>query len=390
MNNVVLAGSLDFLNLGEILQFLGSNSSTGILRITSKYARSPGVIYLLNGNPVNASSDSLSGLEAVYSLFGWTEGDFEFTLDKVKIEQVIKKGRMEIILDSLSMLDDGVIKKLGHVTFEKISDVPGKTATLPIIKGPLADYIYVVDEEEFTDGQEIVREGKHGKWIWVILEGLVEIIKETAHGPVTILRIGEGAFIGSIGSFFMGGGVRSAMAVANGNVQLGVLDSQRLSIDFSCLSPEFRGLALSLDKRLKQVTERAVGINIDRDWIDELIKNNKPIIKQGEAEDKIYIISEGEVWVIRYTDNNHVILANLCKGDVFGYVPFFDTGHEPFSASVYGTNDLEVRTVNFEDLQNEYNHLSSTFKNILESVATCISVTTMLACKYIKEHKKVL
>ena len=393
MNNVVLAGSLDFLNLGEVLQLLGSNGSTGILRITSKYARSHGLIYLLNGNPVNASADSLSGLEAVYSLFGWTEGDFEFTRDQVKTEKVIKKSRMEIILDSLSMLDDGVIKKLGPVTFEKISDVPGKTATLPIIKGPLVDYAYVVDEEEFTDGQEIVREGKHGNWIWVILEGIVEIIKETAHGPVAILRIGEGAFIGfigSIGSFLMGGGVRSAMAVANGNVQLGVLDSQRLSIDFSCLSHEFRGLVLTLDKRLKQVTERAVGINIDRDRIDELIKDNKPIIKQGEAEDKIYIISEGEAWVIRYTDNNHVILANLCKGDVFGYVPFFDTGHEPFSASVYGSKDLKVRTVNPEDLQNEYNHLSSTFKNIVENVATCISVTTMLACKYIKEHKKVL
>ncbi|MEA3279007.1 MAG: cyclic nucleotide-binding domain-containing protein, partial [Thermodesulfobacteriota bacterium] len=293
-------------------------------------------------------------------------------------------------LDSLSMLDDGVIKKLGPVSLDKISDVSGKTATLPIIKGPLADYIYVVDEEEFTDGQELVREGKHGNWIWVILEGIVEIVKEASSGPVKILRIGEGAFIGSIGSFLMGGSVRSATAVANGNVQLGVLDSQRLSIDFSCLSHEFRGLVLTLDKRLKQVTERAVGINVDMGNINELIEENKPIIKQGETEDKIYIISEGEAWVVRYTDNNHVILANLCKGDVFGYVSFFDTGHEPFSASVYGSNDLKVRTVNPEDLQNEHNHLSSTFKNIVENVATCISVTTMLACKYIKEHKKVL
>ena len=387
MDSVVLTGSLEFLNLGEVLQLLGSNGSTGILRITSKYAKSPGLIYLLNGNPVNASADSLSGLKALYSLFGWVEGDFEFVQEQVKTDKVIKKSRMEIILDSLSMLDDGVIKKLGPVSFDKTSDVTGKTETIPIIKGPLADYIYVVDEEEFTDGQEIVRESKHGNWIWVVLEGIVEIIKEAPSGPVKILRIGEGAFIGSIGSFLMGGSVRSATAVANGNVQLGVLDSQRLSIDFSCLSHEFRGLVLTLDKRLKQVTERAVGITVDMGRINELIEDNKPIIKQGETEDKIYIISEGEAWVVRYTDNNHVILSNLCKGDVFGCVPFFDIGHEPFSASVYGSNDLKLRTVNPEDLQNEYNHLSSTFKNIVENVATCISVTTMLACKYIKEHK---
>ncbi len=386
MNNIVLAGSLEFLSLGEVLQLLGSIGSTGILRITSKYAWNPGLIYLLNGNPVNASVDSLSGIEAVYSLFGWTEGDFEFTLEQVETENVIKKSRMEIILDSLRMLDDGVIKKLGPVSFDKISDSSGKSATISIIKGPLVDYMYVVDEEEFTDGQEIVMEGKHGNWIWVILEGVVEIIKKTAHGPVTILRIGDGAFIGSIASFLMGGSVRSATVVANGNVQLGVMDLKRLSIDFSCLSDEFKEIVLSLDKRLKQVTERAVGINIDYDRIDRLIKDNKPIVKQGEAEDKIYIILEGEAWIVRYTDNKHVMLANLCKGDVFGHVPFFDTGHEPFSASVYGSNDLEVRTVNPEDLRNEYNHLPSIFKNIVEDVATCISVTTRLACKYIKEQ----
>ncbi len=386
MNNVVLAGNLEFLSLGEVLQLLGSIGSTGILRISSKYARSPGLIYLLNGNPLNASADSLSGIEAVYSLFGWTEGDFEFTREQVETENVIKKSRMEIILDSLRMLDDGVIKKLGPVSFDKTSDSSGKSATIPIIKGPLVDYMYVVDEEEFTDGQEIVMEGKHGNWIWIILEGVVEIIKKTAHGPVTILRIGDGAFIGSIASFLMGGSVRSATVVANGNVQLGVMDLKRLSIDFSCLSNEFKELVLSLDKRLKQVTERAVGINIDYDRIDRLIKDNKPIIKQGEAEDEIYIILEGEAWIVRYTDNKHVMLANLCKGDVFGHVPFFDTGHEPFSASVYGSNDLEVRTVNLEDLQNEYNHISSILKNIVENIATCISVTTRLACKHIKEQ----
>lgn len=387
MSNVVLAGSLEFLSLGEVLQLLGSNGRTGVLRITSKYARSPGLIYLLNGKPVNASVDLLSGIEAIYSLFGWTEGDFEFAREQVKAENVIKKSRMEIILDSLKMLDDGVIKKTGPVSFDKISDNSGKSATIPIIKGPLVDYMYVVDEEEFTDGQEIVTEGKHGNWIWVVLEGFVEIIKKTAHGPAPILRIGDGAFIGSIASFLMRGSVRSATVVANGNVQLGVMDLKRLSIDFSCLSDEFRRLVLSLDKRLKQVTERAVGINIDCDRIDSLIKDNKPIIKQGETEDKIYIISEGEAWIVRYIDNKHVMLANLCKGDVFGHVPFFDTGHEPFSASVYGSNDLKIRTVNLEDLQNEYNHLSYSFKNIVENIATCISVTTRLACKYIKQQQ---
>ncbi len=178
-NNAAFAGDLNFLSLGDIVQLLGSNGSTGVLRITSKYAQEPGLIYCVDGNPVDASNGSLAGLDAIFSLFGWTEGRFEFTEEKVKKEKVIKKSRMELILDGLSMLDDGVIEKLGPVSFEKkVSDSSGVETTIPLIKGPLVDYTYVVDEEDFPDGRIIAEEGKHGSWIWVILEGVVEIVKE--------------------------------------------------------------------------------------------------------------------------------------------------------------------------------------------------------------------
>ena len=42
MKNFALAGNLKFLSLGDILQFLGSNTSTGLLCITSKYAQTQG------------------------------------------------------------------------------------------------------------------------------------------------------------------------------------------------------------------------------------------------------------------------------------------------------------------------------------------------------------
>ena len=53
-SGVALAGSLDFLNLGDLLQLFGSNGSTGVLRIISQYVPEPGVIYISSGNPVNA------------------------------------------------------------------------------------------------------------------------------------------------------------------------------------------------------------------------------------------------------------------------------------------------------------------------------------------------
>jgi hypothetical protein len=100
-DNVVLAGNLKFLALGDIMQLLGANSSTGVLRLISRYATEPGFIYFENGNPTNASCGNKMGLEAVYSLFGWTDGEFEFSKENISSQRVITKSRMGIILGAL-------------------------------------------------------------------------------------------------------------------------------------------------------------------------------------------------------------------------------------------------------------------------------------------------
>ena len=72
------SGGLRFISLPDIFQILGGNNATGTLEITSKYAPNPGKIYFVDGEPVNASIGPLNGVEAIYALFGWTEGKFEF------------------------------------------------------------------------------------------------------------------------------------------------------------------------------------------------------------------------------------------------------------------------------------------------------------------------
>lgn len=383
----VLSGNLKFLNLGEIIQLLGSSSSTGVLRLKSKYAQQPGLVYIVNGNPIDASTGSATGLDAVNALFGWLDGEFEFSEEKVAKKNVIKKSRMEIMLDGLSLLDDGHIEILGPVTYDqKSKDPSAKEPALPIIRGPLVDYMYVVDEEEVYDGSTITVEGKHGSWFWVILEGIGDIYKETPEGPLTILRIGEGAFVGSIASFLVSGSVRSATIKAVGNVQMGVLDSQRLSIDYSKMSSDFRTFVISLDKRLKQVTDRAVDIQLKKILIEEFVKGKKPVMKQGESTEKLFMIEAGEACIVRKAKHGYVPLATLEKRDFYGYVPFLDMGQEPFSAMVLGSEDLEVSEIDPEIFQNEHNQLSTTFKNIIDHLATCISVTTIVASDF---HKKI-
>ncbi len=386
-NKIALSGDLNFIGLGDLLQLVGSIGGTGILRIISKYAPEPGLIYFVKGNIVNAANvlleaDKKAGLNAAYSLFGWLDGEFEFTRQEVDIKKVITTNRMEIILDGLRMVDEGLIPILGPVSFEKKADGKDKTHSIPIIKGPLVDYMYVVDEEEFRKGRTIVQENSYGSWIWVILEGVVDIVKETSQGPLTLIKIADGAFIGSITSFLMQSNPRSATAVAASNVQLGVLDAQRLANDYSERSREFREFALSLDKRLRNITERTIEIFLKKDRLKEFVKDKKPYsVKEG----KLFTIEKGEAFIARKTNTGYVSLVNLGKDDFIGHIPFFDIGHEPHSASVFVSEDFEVKEMDTDNLRKEYNRLSVTLKNMIDHIANCISITTSTASSFQKK-----
>ncbi len=379
------SGKLSFLNLGELLQLLGSSSATGTLRVYSPYRGDAGLIVVENGNPVDAKDGTQSGVEALFALFGWMEGRFDFTREPVACERTIQKGRMEIILDGLRLLDEGKITKLGPsppaaaagrlvapVSTARRAELP------PIIKGPLVDYAYVIDEEGFYDGDEIVHEGAHGNWIWVILEGAAEIIKTTPKGPLKLLRVGDGAFLGSVASLLIGDNVRSTTVVACGNVQLGMLDSQQLAGELANLSADFKSLIKSLDNRLRCVTGIGADAHARTTTFMDLIKGKKMALKEGQQEERLFRIRDGEVVVARSLGSGYAPLAHLQKGDFFGHIPFLTIGHEPFAAAVFSSPGLKLAAVDSQKITAEYKRLSATLRNIIEHLAACISATTLV------------
>ncbi|MCU0591443.1 MAG: DUF4388 domain-containing protein [Desulfobacterales bacterium] len=386
------SGKLSFLNLGELLQLLGSSSATGTLRLCSPFRGEAGLIVFENGNPLDARDGARSGTEALFALFGWMEGRFEFTRGPVTCERTIQKGRMELILDGLRLLDEGKIAKLGPALptpGHAQMDVPVSTGRLselpPTIKGPLVDYAYVIDEEGFYDGDEIVHEGAHGNWIWVILEGAAEIIKTTPKGPLKLLRVGDGAFLGSVASLLIGDNVRSTTVVACGNVQLGMLDSQLLAGELANLSADFKSLIKSLDNRLRCVTGIGADAHARTTTFMDLIKGKKLALKEGQDEKRLFRIRDGEVVVARSLGSNYVPLAQLQKGDFFGHIPFLTIGHEPFAAAVFSSPDLKLAAVDSAKIATEYKQLSATLRNIIEYLAACISATTLVTINRVSQ-----
>lgn len=386
--SVAFAGNLSFLNLGELMQLLGTTGGTGTVYVSSDYATQQGMIYFENGNPINAVNGAKTGLDALFSLFGWIDGQFEFILEDVTCEKAINMSRMEIILDGLRLLDEGQIEILGPSAIESEAAERISTAgSIPLIKGPLVDYSYVVDEEGFYDGDEIVHEGNHGNWIWVILEGIVEIVKETPKGTLKILRIGDGAFLGSVTALLKGDNVRSATVTAIGNVQLGMLDSQLMTSELANLSLDYREFVRGLDARLKQANNTIVDIYTENKNIFELIKGKQRLIKQGKDEKRLFRIRSGQACIAREIDTGVLPIVCLQEGDYFGNIPFLEFGHEPYSASVFASQDLKLSAIDPTELKKEHDKLSVTLKNILSHLAASISVSTLIACDY---YKKVL
>jgi CRP-like cAMP-binding protein len=381
--NAAFAGDLKFLNLGELMQLLGTNSGTGTLYISSEYASQRGIIYIENGNPIEAVNGDQTGLDALFSLFGWIDGRFEFIQEEVSCQKVITKTRMEIILDGLRLLDEGQVEILGPTTVQDNTESAlAKSGSIPLIKGPLVDYSYVVDEEGFYGGDEIVHEGNHGNWIWVILEGVAEISKESPAGSIKVLRISDGAFLGSVTALIKGDNVRSATVTAVENVQLGMLDSQLMTSELAHLSLEYREFLGSLDERLKQATQMAVDIHCKDKKIGQLLQDKKILIKQGQDEKRMFRIRSGHAYIARETESGVVPIACLQAGDYIGHIPFLDLGHEPYSASIFASPDLKLSAMDPKELQEEHDKLSSTLKNIISHLTTSISVTTLIACDF--------
>lgn len=381
----VLSGDLQFLTFPEVIQILHTNGCTGILRLKSPFSTVPGLVYFIKGAPVDASAGDKNGMDALYTLFGWLEGEFAFSIEKVGVHRLIKSGVMEIILDGTRMLDDGKILKLAP---EDAASRPEDTfldnSNLPIIRRPVSNYAYVLDEEEIPHGQNIVTEGRHGDWICIILDGYADVIRETEKDAITISRLGPGALIGNISSLISSKSVRTATLVAKGRVALGVLDMQRIHTEFSILTPMFRDVAMSLDRRLRQATDAVVDVHLGRLDPKRAVAEKKLMTDQGADDESAYMITQGEVCILRKTPKGPIPLALLKKRDFVGNIPCISMGHEPAGAAVYASEDCTLAPLDTEALQEEYDSGTSMVKAILDHVAACISVTTLIACDFEK------
>ncbi|RJR36506.1 MAG: DUF4388 domain-containing protein [Desulfobacteraceae bacterium] len=373
--NPSLEGNLGFTCLADLFQILGGNSSTGILRITTPYDSSPGIIHFVNGSPTNATCGESSGLEAVYALFGWAEGRFEFEEGEVSSSRVIRKSGMQIVLDALRLVDEGAIRKLGpDQLFEERSP-------LASIKGPPVDYSFIIAEEEFKKGERILRQGAHGKWIWVIQEGAVSVSRGTSSGSFLLATLGQGCFIGSFSSLLFHDQVRTAHVRAVENVRLGLLDTERLSRMFTSLSPDLKKVLFELDHRLIKISDRAFDLSTGRDIIPSDPGVSRKVMEEGSGSEELMMILEGSATVVGQSRKGALPLVQLGREDVFGFIPFLDAGQEPRWADVVASGDLKTSPLDVAAIEGEYRSLPAALRNLVYCIGLYVFSTTRAICR---------
>jgi CRP/FNR family transcriptional regulator, cyclic AMP receptor protein len=124
----------------------------------------------------------------------------------------------------------------------------------PIVHG------YIVEEQHYPGKAVIIEEGSKGDWAYVVLQGNVRVTKKGPKGIITIDTLKEGAIFGEMAMLHKGEATRTASVTADGPVQLGVLDRDRLFDAYANVSPRIKSLLETMISRLTDTTNAITGL----------------------------------------------------------------------------------------------------------------------------------
>ena len=112
----------------------------------------------------------------------------------------------------------------------------------------------IASEETYKDGQVIFREGTSGDWVYVILNGNVEISRTIGESKYIITVLEPDEVFGELG--YLGDIKRTATACAIGETTLGIIDRGFLDKEFNLLSSSFRAILVAVVNRFRILTKR--------------------------------------------------------------------------------------------------------------------------------------
>ena len=110
----------------------------------------------------------------------------------------------------------------------------------------------IASYETFQDGQVIFREGDNGDWLYIVMDGEVEITKMMGNRKIFIDVIIPGEILGELA--YIDKKPRSATATAKGITEIGVVDRVFFDREFNSLSADFHQMLKMVTFRMRKTT----------------------------------------------------------------------------------------------------------------------------------------
>ncbi|MCL4872661.1 DUF4388 domain-containing protein [bacterium] len=104
-----IEGTLSHMSLADLLQFLHLNRKEGELKVTSDGRT--GSVFIKEGDILNAALEVAEREKALFRMFHWTEGRFEFIPKPVAAPKKIKASTGSLLMEGMRQVDEYRSKK---------------------------------------------------------------------------------------------------------------------------------------------------------------------------------------------------------------------------------------------------------------------------------------
>jgi hypothetical protein len=111
-----LKGSLESINLADIMQLVSNSRQSGRFELT-KDDDKKGYIVIKRGDIVHAEVDNFVGEDAVFTLISWGKGEFAFVQGDFQAEPTISRSVTSLLMEAARRIDEWKLlrKKIGSI-----------------------------------------------------------------------------------------------------------------------------------------------------------------------------------------------------------------------------------------------------------------------------------
>ncbi|HUU27959.1 MAG TPA: cyclic nucleotide-binding domain-containing protein [archaeon] len=233
-------------------------------------------------------------------------------------------------------------------------------------------------EKTFRKGTVIIKEGQPGSTFYVILEGMVEVLKRRGQQDAVVTVLGPNEFFGEMSLLYPESPKRTATIRALEDTRVAIMSREDFEQYLGQMSPGVRNLLCRLVDRLRKTSEKIESYKLKKDettdketldfdiTLDELeqarehsvdihflkkkFRAGQIILHEGESGQCGFIIKKGRLEVSRTVKGRKILLSELKDNDIVGESALFDDIKR--TATVTAITDGELMVFGKRDMFN--------------------------------------